>query len=464
MTRFGLAAILTAALAGVSIAQAGSTSRAVSRASVPTIATVAGTGTDGSDGDGGAATAAAINHPRGIAVLMDGSYVFAQPFADSIRRVDAGGTIATAVGSGSAGYSGDGGPAKDARLTLVHGVAAMPDGGYVLADMGNNRIRRVWADGRITTVAGSGVAGFSGDGGPATSALIALPRGIAARASGELLVPDTGNARIRRVSTGGVISTVAGSGVSGFSGDGGPATVAQLNRPFSVAPLPTGGFLVADLDNNRIRRVSEQGIIATVAGTGAPTFSGDGGPATSAALNQPHAVATLPDGGFLIADTYNHRVRRVWPDGRITTVAGTGAAAFTGDGPAASAALNLPKALAVLPDASGFLVGDAGNNRIRLVEIDLRPALRLSIMTPRLSTKAGRSATLRFTVSESTTMRLEVVRSGTVVSTVVRRATSGVNSIVFGRRLSPGTYALRLTASTKDDRKVTRKASLAVRR
>lgn len=461
MRRAGPVVVWALMLATLAVATGGS---AAPHSAVPMIETIAGNGADGSDGDGGPATAATINHPRGIAVLRDGSIVFAQPFVPMVRRITLDGRITRSVGDGTHGYSGDGGPALAARVALVHGVAAMPDGGFVIADMSNSRIRRVLPDGTITTVAGSGVQGYGGDGGQASAAAIAVPRGVASRSNGELLIPDTGNARVRRVATDGTITTVAGSGVKGYGGDGGPAAAAQLNRPFSVAPLADGGFLIADLDNNRIRRVDARGIITTVAGTGEAGFGGDGGPATSAALNQPHAVVGLPDGGFLIADTYNHRVRRVWPDRRITTIAGTGEAAFSADGPAAGSALNQPKALALLPDLSGFLVGDAANNRIRLVRTNLRPALRLRVTTPRLTTSAGRSATLRYTLSARATLRLEVLRSGAVVSTVGRVGVTGANTLAFGRRLEAGTYRVRLTATTRDGRSDRGAASLRVRR
>ena len=428
-----------------------------------TIVTVAGTGSDGATGDGGSATAAAINHPRGIAVLADGSFVFAQPFIPMVRRVSPDGAISTSVGTGERGYAGDGGPATQARLDLVHGVAALPDGSFVVDDMGNNRIRRVWPDGTITTVVGTGENAFRGDGGPAAVAAIALPRGVAARPNGELLIADTGNARVRSVSPAGVINTVAGTGESGFSGDGGPATAARLRRPFGVAPLPGGGFLIADLDNNRIRRVAADGTIATVAGTGEARFSGDGGPAVAASLNLPHAVATLPDGGFLIADTYNHRVRRVDPSGRITTVAGSGAAGYSGDGGLATAAqLNLPKALAVLPDGSGFLVGDAANNRVRLVRINLRPPLEVRVTTPRMRSKAGRLATMRYRLSDAGTAQLAVLRRGRVVLRVIAPAARGPNQLAFGRVLRPDSYDLRLVATTRDGRSARATASLRV--
>lgn len=463
MKRLSLGVVVFLAAVGVTAAGAtsGSSSRGQAQA---TIVTVAGTGVDGANGDGGPATAAAIDHPRGIAVLPDGSFVFAQPFVPMVRRVAADGTISTVVGTGSAGYSGDGGPGSQATVDLAHGVAALPDGGFVVADMGNNRIRRVWPDGTITTVVGTGARSFYGDGGAATSAAIALPRGVAVRPNGELLIPDTANARIRRVSADGIITTVAGTGVVGFSGDGGPATAAQLNRPFSVAPLSGGAFLVADLDNNRIRRVGSDGIITTVAGTGKATFSGDGGAATAAALNEPHAVATLPDGGFAIADTYNHRVRRVWPDGRITTVAGTGVAGFSGDGgPPTAAELNLPKALAVLPDRSGFLVGDAGNNRVRLVRLQLR-ALVLRLRTARLTAKAGRPVRLRYSLSEPAVVRLFVSRGGRTVLRARASVNAGANAFLVARALPAGSYGLRLTAATPDGRSAQASGSLRLQR
>jgi NHL repeat len=429
-----------------------------------TIVTVAGTGVDGHDGDGSPATDAAIDHPRGIAVAPDGGFVFAAPFLPTVRRVGPDGRITTIAGTGVAGFSGDGGPATNAQLNLVHGVALLPDGGIVLADTSNHRIRRVAPNGTITTVAGTGIFGFSGDGGPATSAQIAAPRGIASLPDGSILFPDSGNHRVRRVSPAGIITTVAGTGTAGFSGDGGSALAAQLDLPFAVSPLANGGFLVADAGNSRIRRVDANGTITTVAGTGTAGFSGDGGSATGAQLNSPHAVAALTDGGFLIADTNNNRVRRVLPGGMILTVAGTGGAGFSGDGgPAADAALNLPKALAVLPDLSGFLVGDSANNRVRLVRLDLRPPLQLRIVGKQLRTTIGRPATLRYTLSEPATARLEVRRRGAVVLRVGQRGRAGANSMTFGRRLTPGGYRLRLVA-TAGDRDAAAPASLTVTR
>jgi hypothetical protein len=331
------------------------------------IFTIAGTGTDGHVRNGGAAIDAPIHHPRSIARTADGGYVFAEPFKHTARRVRADGTITTLAGTGVAGFGGDGGPAIAAQLNLVHAVSPTRDGGFLLADMLNNRIRKVWRNGKITTVAGNGNAGYAGDGGPAIRASIYAPRGVASTPDGGFLIPDSINHRVRRVSPAGTITTVAGTGVQGFSGDGGPATAAKLSVPFGVSPTADGGFLIVDIGNQRIRRVWPDGTITTVAGTGTAGFSGDGGPATSARLYSPHNVWATADGGFLIADTANERIRRVEPGGTISTLVGSGTHAFHGDGgPANAARLAFPKAVAETPTGN-LLIADAENHRIRYV-------------------------------------------------------------------------------------------------
>ena len=431
---------------------------------VPTITTIAGTGVSGDSGDGGPALAAEIDHPRGLTFLKDGSLVFTEPFLNVVRRIARNGTIATVAGTGTPGFAGDGGAAVDAELNFVHGVAALPDGGFVISDMFNNRIRRVDPSGIITTIAGTGRKDFGGDGGPATEGVIQLPRGVATTPEGVILIPDSSNNRVRRIALDGTITTVAGSGLAGGSGDGGPATAAQLDLPFSVAPLPDGGFLVAEREGNRIRRVAPDGTITTVAGTGVAGFSGDGGPATHAELDQPHCVVALPDGGFLIADAANNRVRRVSPDGTITTIAGTGVAGFTGDfGPASAAELNTPKALALLPNHRGFVVGDALNHRIRLVTVDLRVPLSVRIRATALSVRRGRTTGLTFSVSRAAVAQLNVVRQGVVVEGRRRAVPAGTSTLTVGRTLRPGTYALRLTVTTADGVVARGRATLTVR-
>ena len=381
-----------------------------------TLTTVAGNGTVGFSGDGGPATSAQLNFPSGVAVDSAGNLYIADQDNKRIRRVSAGGTITTVAGNG--GFSGDGGPATSASLDSPYSVALDSVGNLYIADSLNHRIRKVSAGGTITTVAGSGIPGFSGDGGPAASAALYKPYGIVLDAGGNLYIADTANDRIRKVSGGtittvagnggsgplgdggqatnsflvpndvvldsagnlyiadvihsrirkvsnGTITTVAGNGAFGFSGDGGAATSASLYLPNGMAVGTNGNLYIADSLNNRIRRVS-QGLITTIAGNGTAGFSGDGGPAVSASLQNPWGVSLDTSGNLYIADCGNNRIRKV-SGGTITTVAGTGAAGFGGDGgPAASASLSCPIRVAL--DAAGNLyIADTGNNRIREV-------------------------------------------------------------------------------------------------
>jgi hypothetical protein len=329
------------------------------------------------EGDGGPATSAVLNYPYGVDVLPDGGFVASSLSNQEVRRVSPTGTITTLAGGLQNGFSGDGGPASAARLNTPLGVSVQPDGGVLIADSNNHRIRRVSPAGIITTVAGSGAEGFSGDGGPATAAKLDLPIDVAATRDGGFLIDDYINNRIRRVSPNGTITTVAGTGAEGFSGDGGPATAARMGFPDSVSATADGGFLITDYEYNRVRRVSPTGTITTVAGSGGlgqGAFAGDGGPATGARLNSISDAIETPDGGLLISDTGNNRVRRVSPTGTITTVAGVGGwlGGFSGDGGLATLArLNAPDGLAMTA-SGGFLVADSVNNRVRLVDSDFR--------------------------------------------------------------------------------------------
>jgi YD repeat-containing protein len=301
--------------------------------------------------------------------------------------------ITTAVGTGAAGYGGDGGPAATATLNRPVEVAVGADGALFIADTSNNRIRRVGPDGIITTVAGTGVSGYSGDGGPATAAKL-WAHGVAVGADGALILNDPHNNRIRRVAPDGIITTVAGTGAYGYSGDGGPATAAALNMPNGVAVGADGALFIADTSNNRIRRVGPDGIITTVAGTGAYGYSGDGGPATAATLASPTKVAVGPDGALSIADRMNNRIRRVGPDGIITTVAGTGAYGYSGDGgPATAATIGFTQ---IAVGAVGALfISDSSNNRIRVV----RPGLPGWTVGDFLVTSEDGSKVFRFSSS-----------------------------------------------------------------
>lgn len=322
-------------------------------------------GQSGFAGDGGPAGQALLDTPGDVAFLRNGSVVIADELNDRVRRVTTSGTMLTAAGGGSCGSPGcgDGGPADEADLENPRGVTALPDGGYLVADTRNHRIRRVLPDGRIVRVAGT-TAGLSGDGGLAEHARLSHPTATALLADGSFLIADTGNHRIRHVTADGRIFTVAGSS-RGLSGDGGPATAAQLDSPHDVAPATDGGFLIADTANDRIRRVDLHGNISTLAGTG-PGLSGDGDPARGAQLRQPFSVAALPHGGALVADTANDRVRRVTPMGAIVAVAGSSAGNSGNGGPAKAAQMHRPAGVALAP-GGGFLVSDSANATVRRV-------------------------------------------------------------------------------------------------
>ncbi|KPM51591.1 serine/threonine protein kinase [Frankia sp. R43] len=287
------------------------------------VTTVAGTGTAGYGGDGGPAAAASVNAPFGLVADRAGNVYVADSGNNRVRRIAPDGTIVTVAGTGVKGFAGDGGPAVDAQLYQPSAVTLDRDGGLLIADTFNQRIRRVDAAGIITTVAGNGEHSFSGDGGPATAAALWYPGGVAVDGNGTVFIADTANNRIRRVGSDGIITTLAGQDGEGSFGDGGPASRALLAFPLAVALDRFGRLYIADTSNNRIRRIGLDGRIETVAGNGRPGLSGDGGPATKATLRSPRGVTVDAAGTIYITDRTNRRVRRVDAAGVITTVAGT---------------------------------------------------------------------------------------------------------------------------------------------
>lgn len=329
--------------------------------------TVAGSGFSGFSGDGGAARAANLNGPQGLAVAADGTLYIADTANHRIRRVTPDGMITTVAGGGSALDGDSTRAATSVRLVLPASVLLAPDGSLYVADTGNHRIRRIAPDGTLSTLAGSGstsIGGYSGDGGSADMARLNSPNALALHPDGSLYVADTGNQRIRRIAPDGTISTVAGNGSAGATGDGGPATSARLNGPQGLALALDGTLYIADTNNHRIRVVSPDGIIRTLAGNGSAGSIGDGGLARDAQFNAPTRLVLDQGGTLYIADTNNHRIRMITPDGIIRTRAGS-TNGFSGDGTLASTArFYSPVALALAQDGTLY-IADRFNHRIR---------------------------------------------------------------------------------------------------
>lgn len=396
------------------------------------VTTVAGTGSQGSGGDEGPATAAAFQAISGIAIDPSGNLYVADTIDHRIRRVSPDGVIHAYAGTRNPNGNGlgDGGPALNANLTTLAGLAADSQGNLFLVD--ERRIRKVTSgpsisvppyslDALISTVAGNGFFGISGDGGPATAAMLNLPNGVAVDSQGNLYVADSNNLRVRRVNAAGMIDTVAGSGLRGSTGDGAAATAASLNFMLNIALDNAGNIFIPDqiqgtirqvdssgtiktiagggvspadgipaakarleifrvardrtgnlfiAGSTKIRKIDVSGIVTTVAGNGVVGFSGDGGPATNAQLNFPSGMAFDAAGNLFFTDSGSHRVRRISPDGTITTVAGIGVAGFSGDGgPAVNAMLSLQVGGGLAVDSAGNLfIADVLNNRVRMVD------------------------------------------------------------------------------------------------
>ena len=277
--------------------------------------------------------------------------------------------INTVAGNGMIGFGGDGGPATDAVLSIPSRVTFDNHGNLYIADGFGNRIRKVTTDGIINSIAGNGTPGFSGDGGPATDAMINGPDGIAVDTVGNVFISEPGNNRVRKISIAGIITTYAGNGIlsAGPNGDGGPATAAIVSNATANVLDNEGNLYVAD-GNSRVRKVSPSGIITTVIGNGAYGFSGDGGPATSAMISTVTGIAIDGEGNIYITDGGNARVRKISRDGIITTVAGTGYTGYTGDGGPATNATFKYELMGIVADKFGnLIISDYGNNVIRKV-------------------------------------------------------------------------------------------------
>jgi sugar lactone lactonase YvrE len=334
-----------------------------------TTITIAGTGTAGFSGDGGPGTQAEINNPYGLTTGPDGALYFCEIGNHRVRRLDLKTSrITTVAGSGQKGYGGDGGPALDGSLNEPYEVRFDRNGNMFFAEMQNHVVRRVDAKSRIiTTVAGTGTAGFAGDGGPAAKAQLRQPHSIAFDADGRLLICDIGNLRIRRVDLrAGTIETWAGTGERKPTPDGAPITGTPLNGPRAITADPAGNLYLVLREGNAVYRLdSRAGRIYHVAGTGESGYSGDGGSAKLARLSGPKGVAWAPDGSLYLADTESHTIRRVdLKSGIIATIVGTGQRGDGPDGEARQCRLSRPHGIFVTAEGAVY-IADSESHRIR---------------------------------------------------------------------------------------------------
>jgi sugar lactone lactonase YvrE len=463
----GVAAATGAALAAVG---GGSTIWRIAGAGTPC-------STPPSCGDGAAATNAQLSFPEAVAVSANGNVYIADWGDNEIRKLAPDGTITTVAGDGTSCSTppscGDGAGATSAQLNFPEGVAVDPSGDVYIADSGDNEVRKVSPSGKITRFAGTGAdcsrPPACGDGGTATAAQLSAPAGLAVDQAGNVYIADTGDSEVRKVSPAGKISRIAGTGVACAAapscGDGAGATSAQLNFPGGVAVDGSGSVYVADAGDNEVRKISAAGTIARIAGSGtlcaAPSACGDGGPATSADLSGPDGVAVTPAGTVYIADAGDNEIRQVSAAGKLVTVAGTGGACALppscGDGAAAGGALlDYPDGVAV--DAAGSVyVADTYDHELRWLSSVGASFLRGS--SPKIALGAfaadvaGSSVSVHYALSGAASVALSV-SAGTGAPTVVARGSGrpGFGLLSWNRRLGGtaaprGRYTLTVTAT-----------------
>ena len=415
------------------------------------ISTLAGNGAFRFAGDGGPAPSASLSSPSDVAIDSAGNIYVADTHNHRIRKVRSNGIIETLAGNGSADFSGDGGAATTASLNCPTSLARDSAGNLYVSDDENDRVRKVTPSGVITTVAGNPSLLGLGDGGPATSANLLWPNGLAVDRTGNLYLSDSGHNRVRKVSLDGSISTFAGTGVKAFSGDGGPAASASLDFPTDLTIDASGNVCIADFANRRVRRVSLAGTIATAVGNGLRGSSGDGGQAASASIDMPSGMVTDSLGNLYVADSGSHNVRKVSPSGVITTFAGSFIPFSFGDGgPASMASLAFPRGLA-LDTAGNLYIADSWNHRIRMV-LATAPLFSLAPRTLNFSSVAGAPLVAPQLVAATSTVNGLAWGASTSAPWLTVSEASGaapglIPVSVNATSLGPGTYRSMVTVT-----------------
>ncbi len=415
------------------------------------ISTFAGNGAGaGYSGDGGQAKDAQLNSCTGVVIDGAGNMYIADKGNNVVRRVNTAGVISTFAGTNVPGYSGDGGNANMATLNMPEFLATDAGGNIYISDVGNNVIRMVSPSGIISTYAGNGTSGYTGDADTAKYANFNAPQGIALDASGNLYIADAGNHAIRMVANGTrIVSTVAGNGSAGYSGNGGAATIAMLNNPSDVAIDASGNLYIADLFNNVIRKVdAATGTISTIVGNGMEGNSGDGGQATAATMKYPTSVAIDNGGNMYIADQGNYNIRVVNTSGLISRVAGTSTNGYSGDGGMATAA-KLAAPTCIYPDGWGRVyIADNSNNVIRVISSTPSSVGSLTSSSINIFPNPSNGHITITGLPDDEIATFTVTDMLGRIALVQSVAPSGKNKTVYLNNLPTGNYLLKVVSSS----------------
>ncbi|MCW3123947.1 MAG: repeat containing protein, partial [Flavipsychrobacter sp.] len=410
------------------------------------ISTFAGTGAATSTGDGGPATAATFNNPSCAYFDKSGNLYVIEYSGAKIRKITPGGIVSTYAGSGIAGYGGDGGPATSAKLNDPIDMYIDGAGNTYIIDNNNQRIRKLDASGIMSTYAGNGVPGYTGDGGPASAAQVHDPSRLTTDVAGNMFFCDAGNNVIRKITPGGIITTVAGNGFGGFGGDGGPATAANFYAPIGVGFDGLGNMYIADAANHRIRKINTLGIVSTIAGNGTASTTGDGGPSTASTVDYPNGLAVDANCNVYFTDWNGQRVRKITPAGIISTVVATGVAGFSGDGGLATAAqINGPNNL-TFDGSLNLYLPEYHNNRVRKI-INLGETGLCFSVSPKASFGSSVATTCQdscITFTSTSTGLIDSVQWSVAPSSAyIGAAKSGITDICFS---VPGPVTVKIKA------------------